>query len=419
MYRYMQAELAASHDLRGHGGDVTLNIFGGTILDAAYGGSDVLGNIEGEVQVNVYNIGGSCNLDLNNLYGAGRNTAYTPQYTPSSGTERISPIVNLINGTVKGNVYGGGQGATATSTASPKVNIGYDASMGNLTDGLIKLLNETVDAHYHTLTPISLDFTAYVKNDVYGGGNAAPVVGSTSVNLTKSNTVVDGYVYGGGRGATAIIAKNTAGDYGNTNLSITDGWVKCDAFGGGDAGNVENDVTVTMSGGRLGGSYSESYNPGDLFGGARNATIGGDVILNLNGGRIKWDVYGGNDVYSDHSNILGKITVNVLQTGSNVIRFDKGGNIFGAGRNAVYTPADNTISSPEVNIIHYEPMAGATITNVYGGGYGTTATVTANPVVNFGYDPTTIPSSLISGLNPEDFTAVANKVCGGGEQALL
>ena len=79
-------------------GNVTLNLYGGTITNA-FGGSNLNGNIEGVITVNMLKLdGGSCPLTVNNIYGASNQTAYTPTFEPTSGTERISPVVNLIHG---------------------------------------------------------------------------------------------------------------------------------------------------------------------------------------------------------------------------------------------------------------------------------------------------------------------------------
>ena len=78
-------------------GDVTLNLYGGTI-DNAFGGSDVNGNIGGTITVNMLDRG-DCDLTVHNIYGGGRDAAYTPTLGEGE-TERISPVINLIHGTV-------------------------------------------------------------------------------------------------------------------------------------------------------------------------------------------------------------------------------------------------------------------------------------------------------------------------------
>ena len=146
-------------------GNVTLDIFGGTVHNAIFGGSNIKGNIAGTITVNIEQKTGAdyCPLNISeaDVYGGGNQAAYSH---PSGNY----PEVNIKHGTVK-NVYGGGLGATAVVTGSPKVTIGDDNS-----------------AH-----------RAVVHENVYGGGNAAEVQGHTEV-LLKSRSKVFGNVYGGG-----------------------------------------------------------------------------------------------------------------------------------------------------------------------------------------------------------------------------
>lgn len=167
-------------------GNITLNIYGGTI-ENVYGGSNILGNVGGTITVNIIDHGGNCALDLTNVYGGGNMTSYTPNYTlPTGVTERITPMVNVFHGTVKGNVYGGAKGYTqypATVTSSPRVIIGYDNDISNLIPG-----NATVN---------SANFRAKVGGDIYGGGDAAAIDGNTEIQL-KDHATVRGNIYGGG-----------------------------------------------------------------------------------------------------------------------------------------------------------------------------------------------------------------------------
>ena len=79
------------------------------------------------------------------MYGGGNITAYTPDSRVTAvGTDRITPEVNIIHGTVLNNVYGGGLGTTATVHANPVVTIG-----------------DNNNSH-----------KAIVAHDVYGGGDA-------------------------------------------------------------------------------------------------------------------------------------------------------------------------------------------------------------------------------------------------------
>ena len=169
-------------------GSITLNLYGGTIQNV-YGGSNILGNVGGTITVNVIDHGGTCPLIVNNIYGGGNETDYRPTYTPETGTERITPMVNIFHGTINGNVYGGAKGSTqfgATTQSSPKVIIGYDSSISTL----IPTSSEVPTAN----------FRATVKGDVYGGGDAAAIDGNTEIQL-RDHSKVRGNIYGGGNQA--------------------------------------------------------------------------------------------------------------------------------------------------------------------------------------------------------------------------
>ncbi len=209
------------------GGNVTLNLYGGDMVNA-FGGSNQNGNITGTITVNVLDKeAANCVLRIDTLYGAGNVTAYTPD-----DTTIISPVVNLMHiknndGTedlgVTGDVFGGGLGLTATVTANPQVNIGYDAA----TQSSLKPADYTDPSDFPLAT---------VGNNVYGGGSLASVVGNTAVNIRNSNTVIWNTVYGAGKGddhnPDAAIVK------GNATVTMDDGNVRRSVYGGGELSSV-------------------------------------------------------------------------------------------------------------------------------------------------------------------------------------
>ena len=427
-------------------GDVTLNLKGGTIVDA-FGGNNAGGNIKGTITVNVEDAESTtCPLVLTNVFGGGKDAAYTPADATISG-----PLVNIKHkksGTsITGSVFGGGQGSTATVTANPVVTV------GDLTSG-----HES--------------YIATIDGDVYGGGDAADVVGTTTVLVQKCNTVINGDVYGGGNAAN-IVKNNGVG--GTTSVTITGGTITGTdhgmVFGGGHGNknanpqteaNVAGNVSVTINGGTInkvfGGSNSkgtiggtvavnvnktgscdmkvaEVYGGGNeaagnagsitigctgtlttqastpaligttlegvgaVYGGANKADIGtssnnSNITLTISSG-IVGNVYGGNNT---SGTIHGTIQVNVNKNAETCGWYV--GNVFGGGNLAQYTGA------PAVNIKN-----GTVSGNVYGGGMGlasdhTKGQVTGNPVVTIG-DNTTGHESYVA--------AVTGDVYGGGD----
>ena len=184
-------------------GDVLLNIHGGTIGNA-FGGSNVNGTIGGTITVNVYE-SSECALSIDNVYGGGQ----LAPYSHSTGY----PEVNIIKGTVNQDVFGGGLGAGAVVTGSPKVTIGAKRE--------------------------SVAYPCRVGGDVFGGGNAAAVNGNTDVEVTNQ-AVVNRNIFGGGNAAAVST---------NTEVKLT-GAAKVygNVYGGGNQGVVGGNTKVIVNG---------------------------------------------------------------------------------------------------------------------------------------------------------------------------
>ena len=476
VYRYMQAELAADppHDLRGHGGNVTLNLFGGTITNA-FGGSDVNGNIEGKIQVNVLNVGGNCNLDIDTIFGAGRNTAYTPDYALGTGeTERLTPEINVIHGTVKGNVFGGGMGETATTTASPVVNMGYYSDLGvyGHEGDLIDKLFDTI--HDHTDEPgapwvAPATYAAFVKGNMFGGGELAQVEGNTyvfvqqgvvgdSIGRIENHLGADstfyglyayqlrgGRVFGGGEGSDDN--KDHGLVTGNTTVTMTGGQVYRNVYGGGELASVGTFTydtqatdsvvavasgtglaTVNIKGGELGpldGSGQNAY----VFGGSRGkviedgpnpyvnfANVGSTVVTVCDSARIYGSIFGGGEdghVLGDaHVYVQGSTKDTIPIIGTNA-KTSWDGNIFGGGRNFAYV--NNTAGRVAGNI-QVDMSDGKLLGNLYGGGRlgltGMNANGDSIAGTSHGYITVNVSGGTI-GL-PTD-TITSGNVFGGGK----
>lgn len=240
-------------------GNVELNLYGGEIGNA-FGGSNINGNITGSITVNVEANQEHCGLSITNVYGAGNETAYRP-----TDSTIVYPEVNVIKGTITGNVFGGGKGDSATVTANPKVTVSGGSIGGNVYGG-----------------------------NVYGGGEQARTVGNTEVNVISGT--ISGNVFGGGLGSTAIVTANPK-------VTVSGGSIGGSVYGGGEQASTTGSTKVNVTAGTV---------DTDVFGGGKEASVSGNVEVNVSGGTITRDVYGGGALADVNTNGSNTTTVNIL-----------------------------------------------------------------------------------------------------------
>ena len=447
----------SSSNTNGGTAKTQVNINGGTygVAGAATGGNIYGGGMgdaknavtEGIVELNIGNNSQSANNVVINGSVYGCNNA--------NGSPKDDVLVNVYvtkhtsNNTVTGNgfaisqVFGGGNKAHYQPTTA----------------------NKKTTVHIH-----NCDNTIEY---LYGGGNAADVGTSGDAGVkSATDVIIDGgrieWVFGGGNGAgqgnpganiyNDVNVTYHAGDIsylfggsnerglvgGNKNVSIlNDGSCSipnhiASLYGGNNKADIENNVGTSLT-------MPCSSNPcpiDSVFGGSRQANISGNVELTIEGGNYDY-VFGGNNESGTISgnvtlnlkggsinnafggnnkggSINGKITVNMLDQGECPLQVH---NIYGGGRLAPYQPT-TAGDYPEVNLIHGTvSKISNTGGNVYGGGYGSGATVTSNPVVKVGYDASmsTIATSLLPSGTPLTTAnvVVAGNVYGGGEEATV
>ncbi len=138
---------------------VSLTITSGT-YGQIFGGNNAGGSINGTIRVNVEETG-CLPIVIGEIYGAGNQAAYT---TPDG---MDGPTVNAYSFTKIGKIFGGGYGAAATVTGDTHVNI------------------QQLKGKYASQIGDSLG----IVGEVYGGGNAAAVIGNTNVNIGSVDTV--------------------------------------------------------------------------------------------------------------------------------------------------------------------------------------------------------------------------------------
>jgi len=228
----------------GHGGNITLNLYGGSITNA-FGGSDVWSQIDGKITINVLDTVDHCALNLTNVYGGGRYTPYTPLLV--EGNKINSPEVNIIHGEIQGNVFGGALGDTATVAANPVVRIGYDPV------AMAGIIQPYYDPGVHQTYFDPDTSSVSIGRSVYGGGEEGDIIGNPSVNITKHSTIVGGNVYGGGYGYNRTFNDTIVGLVdGNDTLRIKGGHVLGHVYGGGALAAVTGNTYVELTGGTIG-----------------------------------------------------------------------------------------------------------------------------------------------------------------------
>ena len=309
--------LFAGADEANVNGNITLNITNG-YFGQVFGGNNLGGAVKGKITVNVEETG--CQpIKIDELYLGGNEAAYSiygyyesDEVHPVTGLKILKPRtaemhaitdptaegykapvtnptpdathtfpyaqpeLNIISCTYIGKVFGGGLGAPAKMYANPTVNVNMVPS-SLYAGGIPAVMNSLgLDVTKTAPNPDNLG----IIGDVFGGGNAADIVGNTTVNIaveyvvkqvnegadvtsyyTRSGagTTADPFVYTPATG-TAVEGKtyyekkdaqgsayiigsvfgggNDADVLGNTNVTMSDGYVFNGIFGGGYAGNV-------------------------------------------------------------------------------------------------------------------------------------------------------------------------------------
>ena len=394
------------------GGDTQVNLKGGTVTNHVFGGGKgddehyaTVGNTEvilngtvvmdGEVKTYPDNciVNGSI-FGCNDVNGTPLGNATVHIYKTNGDALTASGDLDNIDDTKHhyhlNAVYGGGNLAAYIPTAA-------DAKANVIIDGCDLTSIRTVygggNAASTPATSVVVNGT-YEIEEVFGGGNGKDALPDGSDNpganvgfknysavedtystkeQRQSDEFVNEYVYGSGEANVTIVGgrvhrvfggSNTKGNVRITAVTMLDDLGGChfivdEAYGGGKSAPMDGEAKLLMS-----------CIPGlkVAYGGAEDANILGDVTLNITNGNFD-RVFGGNNI---SGTIGGKITVNVEETGCNPIII---GQLYGGGNQAPYDAHGQT--GPTLNIKSF-----TSIGEVYGGGYGVSATVKGDTHVN-------------------------------------
>ena len=335
--------------------------FGGEALTAGnVGGAVTLDILGGQILGSVYgggrlaSVGYGLYLTTEDGYGQMRDDDQYDGSYPNPSTEVASTFYNKGRGKIYLTVSGGTIGNNVVNDKYGG-NV-YGGSMGRST----KLDGSPFDANHWTLLATVKQTTltiteGIVKRNVYGGGELGAVKGAVLVNVNGGTIEKD--VYGGGALAnTNTWAEGNSSSY-TTTVNLLDGLVKGDAYGGG-----------------LGQKIGFDGGTSDV-----EATVYGDITLNLGDENAtkatKFNINYENTGEKDEANnpIMvvqsgrvfgcnnlngsprGDVTVNVYKTVE--------GNVARTAAENQTAPAEEQRASRDANVPHtYEVAA------VYGGG---------------------------------------------------
>jgi hypothetical protein len=250
---------AEAADVRGN---VTLNITNGT-FDRVFGGNNLSGTIGGSITVNVEEIG--CRpVMIGELYGGGNQAAYSVYGYDSngkaieSGTTPIydDPQVNVMSFTSIGNIYGGGFGDGATMVGNPTVNV--NVAYGKYFNDEKSVVDENTKTPNNYPIPSHAQGKMGAISNVFGGGNAAKVIGNTNVNIATLDVVYVVKQVAVGDDVSSLFTRNNDGTYTAATGTAVDGTtyyekkevlgvdIRGNVYGGGNNAEVTGDSNVKI-----------------------------------------------------------------------------------------------------------------------------------------------------------------------------
>ncbi len=286
-----QATVKQNSSVTIYGGETSADLI---IIKGVYGGNDISGTVEGGSTITT---DGGDNLFVGQLFGGG-NGDYdytTEEDNPYYNKERpvmTNSSINITKGTF-GSVYGGGNAATVTESASITINntsTPLDINGDDDEDPNDDLISDAALQAMGINTEYFDQNGNYQFSQVFGGNNKADMAIRPTWTLTKGS--IDNLYSGGNKGnmtyTNGILLKVASNDMTINNV-----------FGGCRMSNVNpanNSITAETIDGIY---YPAGYS-------ARVYITGGNINNVYGGNDISGVVYGGNAV-GIHSNINGNI----------------------------------------------------------------------------------------------------------------
>ena len=340
------------------------DVYGGCNLADIYG--DITLNIEGGTIGRVFggskggataaNIFGNVTLnitggDIDNAFGGSNINGNISGSIQVNVNKGADPCVWNI-----GNIYGASNDATYSPTAdgnSLTVNI-MNGNIGGSVYGGGKGATAIVTSNpVVTIGDDNADHLVTITGNVYGGGDAAAVSGNTTViyNDNNAGSTVP-KLFGGG---------NAANVSGTTNVTLTSGKVTQGVYGGCNSTGSVGAVTVALNGGTIGDANARADVYGGGYGSATTTTS--DIVVTLNGTTVYGDIYGGSalgSVNSESANPLNTTTINLQSATLH-------GSAFGGGMGDNNTTPNPTTAISNGNAVVNINAFNSYLTGVYGG----------------------------------------------------
>ena len=347
--------------------------------------SRIAGAVEGEGAVQPKVKG---RYDIKAVYGGGNMAAYLPKgpnatnenYDGKNTTFSTKVIIDGCDRTSIQQVYGGGN---AASTPATEVTINGTYEIDELFGGG----NGKDKISYVVGTPLD-NPGANVGFYDYSAEESTYDTKEKRTEGKSGETFASKYVYGTGKASVNIFGgtihyvfggSNTKGNVRETALTLLEESATCpfcvdEVYGGGKSAEMDAEAKLLMA-----------CIPGlkEVYGGAEAADVHGNVTLNITNGTFD-RVFGGTNL---SGTINGSITINIEEVGCKPIVI---GELYGGGNQAGYSvygydsnnqPIESgstpLYNDPQVNVKSF-----TSIGSVYGGGYGSTATMVGNPTVN-------------------------------------
>ena len=353
------------------------------VLGRIFGCNDINGSPLDTATVHIYKTAGASrtakkDLDdiveskhhyhLQAVYGGGNLAAFEPTDKSETSTATTHVIIDGCDMTSIKQVYGGGNAASTPATfveVNGTYEIGEVFGGGNGKDPIGEgKPNPGANVGYYDYSLRDENGVVVVTEGVVQEKSDAKTPEDRQGNYQYGSGEANVRIYGG-KIHRVFGGSNTLGNVRNIALTLLDGQEDCDfsvdeAYGGGKSAPMDGAAKLEMA-----------CIPGlkAAYGGAEEAEIHNDVTLNITNGTFD-RVFGGNNV---QGTITGTITVNIEETGCRPIII---GQLYGGGNQAPYRAAAGK-TGPTINVRSF-----TSIGDIFGGGYGKTATVTGDTHVN-------------------------------------